>query len=86
MVLAAELTNGGGHSVTVGGVDEVGGGVAAGVVGGEVGEVLANEAQPGRTRARLEEQRMGAEEAGAGGGGAGGDRIECSYAVIDIGE
>ena len=85
-VLAAELADDAGHTVAVGGVDEVCGGVAAVVVVGEVGEVLANEAQPGGTRAGFQEERVGAEETGVGGGGAGGDGVELRDAVVDAGE
>jgi len=46
-------------------------------------KVLANEAQPGRTRARLEEKWIGAEEAGVDGGGACGEGVECGHAVVD---
>ena len=44
VVLAADLAGDGGHSVAVGGVDEVGGGEAVVVVVGEVGKVFADEA------------------------------------------
>ena len=56
----------------VGAGGEVGVVEAAVVVGDEVREVLPNEAQVGRTGARLEEEGVRGEEAGVGFGGARG--------------
>ncbi len=86
VVLAADLADDGGHAVAVGGVDEVCCGEAAVVVVDEVGEVLANEAQKCWTRARLQEEGVGSEEAGAGGCGAGDDGFELRDGVVDAGQ
>jgi hypothetical protein len=70
----------------IGGRGEVGVVEAAVIVGLEVGEVLPNEAQIGRTGARLEEQRIGGEEAGAGFGGEAGHAVDGLRCVGDSGE
>ena len=86
MMLAAGLAGDGCHSAAVGGVDEVGGGETAAVVFGEVGKVFADEAEPGGAGAGLEEEGVGAEEAGTVGGGALGDGVDGGYAVVNAGE
>jgi hypothetical protein len=53
------------------------------VVGNQVREVLPNEAQVGRTGARLEEQRVGGEEAGVYFGGEAGHAVDRLRAVGD---
>jgi hypothetical protein len=65
---------------------EVGVVEAAVVVGDEVREVLPNEAQVGRTGARLEEEWVRGKEAGVGFCGASGHAIDGLFGIGDSGE
>lgn len=56
---------------------------AAVIVGDEMREVLPNEAQVGRTGARLEKERVGGEEAGVGLGGVTGHAVDGFFGVGD---
>lgn len=62
---------------------EVGVAEAAVIVGEEVRKVLPNEAQVGRTGARLEEERVGGEEAGVGLGGVAGHAVDRVFGIGD---
>jgi len=84
-VAAACGANERGEVVAVGWSGEVVGCEAGLVAGEEVGVVLANEAQECRTRARLQKERIGGEEASASLGGAGGHGVERFGGVGDSG-
>lgn len=86
IVTVADAVENGAHLAAVRAIGEVGVGEAVVVVGCEVGEVLANEAHPGGTRARLQKERVGGQEAGAGGSCAGGNLVDGVFGVIDAGQ
>lgn len=65
---------------------EVGVVKAAVIVGDEVREVLPNEAQVGRTGARLEEERIGGKEAGVDAGRVAGHAVDGLFGVGDSGQ
>ena len=85
-VIAARFFDERGELVAVGGRSEGVRGEAGFVVGDEVGEVLADEAQEGRARALFEEEWLGGEEARAGSGGGGGHAIDGCNGVGDAGQ
>ena len=88
-VEAVALAGGGDDAAEVLGVGlrgEVGVVEAAVIVGDEVREVLPNEAQIGRTGARLEEERIGSEEAGVDPGRVAGHAVDGLFGVGDSGQ
>jgi hypothetical protein len=85
-VAEADLADEGGQVAAIGGIGELAGGKAAGVLGLEGGEVFANEVQVGGARARFQEEGLRGEEAGAGLGGEPGHAVERGFGVGDAGE